>query len=84
VLEAGKMNYWESGMDMNYGDDLYDSFVSYQSSLIEQFNQMATEYNFTTLNAAQNPQTIHRQLRNAVSEHLESTAYHPANLSDDL
>ena len=32
------MNYWESGMDMNYGDDLYDSFVAYQRELIEQFD----------------------------------------------
>ena len=40
VLEAGKMNYWESGMDMNYGDDLYDSFVAYQGALIEQFDRM--------------------------------------------
>ncbi|HEY1686169.1 MAG TPA: hypothetical protein VGG19_15490 [Tepidisphaeraceae bacterium] len=79
VLEAGKMNYWESGMDMNYGDDLYESFLAYQSSLIEQFNQMAVDYNFTTLNATPNPQTIHRQLRNAVSEYLHSTAYHPAS-----
>src|SRR2546430_11501829 len=23
VLAAGKMNYWESGLDMNFGDDLY-------------------------------------------------------------
>ena len=46
VLAAGKMNYWESGMDMNYGDDLYDSFVAYQSELIEQFNTMAEEYKF--------------------------------------
>ena len=44
VLAAGKMNYWESGMDMNYGDDLYDSFVAYQSELIEQFDAMAEEY----------------------------------------
>ena len=84
VLEAGKMNYWESGMDMNYGDDLYDSFVAYQSALIEQFNQMAADYNFTTVNAAQNPQAIHHQLRDAVAEHLQSTSYHAANAFDDV
>ncbi|MDQ3438808.1 MAG: deoxynucleoside kinase, partial [Planctomycetota bacterium] len=44
VLEAGKMNYWESGLDMNYGDDLYDSFMAYQGELIQQFNLMAEEH----------------------------------------
>ena len=40
VLAAGKMNYWEAGMDMNYGDDLYDSFVAYQGELIHQLRNL--------------------------------------------
>jgi dTMP kinase len=75
VLESGKMNYWEAGMDMNYGDDLYDSFIAYQSELIEQFNVMAEEHNFTTLDARQDPKEIQRQLRRAVGEYLESSGY---------
>ena len=75
VLESGKMNYWEAGMDMNYGDDLYDSFIAYQGELIEQFNVMAEEHNFTTLDARQEPKEIQRQLRRAVGEYLESSGY---------
>ena len=75
VLEAGKMNYWESGLDMNYGDDLYDSFVAYQSELIEQFNIMAEENQFTTLDARQDPQQIQRQLRHEVAGYLERSGY---------
>jgi dTMP kinase len=75
VLQAGKMNYWEAGMDMNYGDDLYDSFVAYQGELIQQFNAMAEEHNFVTLDARQDPQSIQRQLRRAVGEYLESSGY---------
>jgi dTMP kinase len=73
VLEAGKMNYWESGMDMNYGDDLYDSFLAYQGELTHQFDRMAEEYQFTTLDARQQPQTIQKQLRRAVGAYLAST-----------
>ena len=76
VLQAGKMNYWESGLDMNYGDDLYDSFMAYQGELIQQFNLMAEEYNFTTLDARLEPKEIQRQLRQAVGEYLESSGYH--------
>ena len=70
VLSAGKMNYWEAGMDMNYGDDLYDSFVAYQSELIEQFNAMADESSFVTIDARQEAQTIQRELRRAVGRYL--------------
>ena len=82
VLEAGKMNYWESGMDMNYGDDLYDSFVAYQGALIEQFDKMADQDRFLTLNARQSPQSIQRQLRRAVADYLETTAFQPAEISN--
>jgi dTMP kinase len=75
VLEAGKMNYWEAGMDMNYGDDLYDSFIAYQGELIQQFNIMAEEHGFTTVDARQEPKEIQRQLRHAVGEYLESSGY---------
>ena len=70
VLAAGKMNYWEAGMDMNYGDDLFDSFVAYQSELIEQFNAMADDYNFVTLDGRQDAQVIQRELRRVVGNYL--------------
>jgi dTMP kinase len=73
VLAAGKMNYWESGLDMNYGDDLYDSFLAYQSELIAQFDAMADQYQFTTLDAREEPQQIQRQLRRAVGAYLTGT-----------
>jgi len=75
VLQAGKMNYWESGLDMNYGDDLYDSFLAYQTQLITQFNIMAEEYNFHCVDARQDPKSIQRQLRKAVTAYLTSINY---------
>ena len=82
VLQAGKMNYWESGLDMNFGDDLYDSFIAYQSELIQQFDRMADDYNFVTLDARQEPQEIQRKLRRMVSDYLHTTNYQiPAELS---
>jgi dTMP kinase len=83
VLEAGKMNYWESGMDMNYGDDLYDSFIAYQGELITQFDRMSDEYQFLTVDARQDPQAIQRQLRRMVSDYLQSSGYHaPPELAE--
>ncbi|MGA3065872.1 MAG: thymidylate kinase [Tepidisphaeraceae bacterium] len=75
VLEAGKMNYWESGLDMSYGDDLYDSFVAYQTALIEQFNILAEEFDFHCVDATQDARAIQRQLRRAVTAYLQSSDY---------
>jgi len=83
VLEAGKMNYWESGMDMNYGDDLYDSFVAYQSELIRQFDAMADEDQFLSVDARQEPGAIQRQLRRMVGDYLHTSGYHaPTELAE--
>jgi dTMP kinase len=73
VLAAGKMNYWESGLDMNYGDDLYDSFCAYQSELIEQLDTMSAEYGFVAVSARRDAQTIQRELRMAVGDYLAQT-----------
>ncbi len=73
VLESHKMNYWESGMDMNYGDDLYDSFVAYQSALIEEFDRMAEEDRFISLDARQDSEAIQKQLRRVVGEFLQDS-----------
>jgi dTMP kinase len=51
-----------SGMDMNFGDDLFDSFVAYQGELIRQFDIMAEEYQFLTLDGRLEPQQIQKQL----------------------
>ena len=35
VLQSRGMDYWESGMDMKLGDDIYESFRAYQRSLLQ-------------------------------------------------
>jgi dTMP kinase len=51
MINGRGFDYWESGMDIRCADNLYDSFVVYQSRLIEQFDGMAKEYRFKTINA---------------------------------
>lgn len=72
VIEAGKMNYWESGMDMNYGDDIYDSFIAYQGELIAQFDRIAQREGFVTVDARQEASVIQKQLRRTVGQYLQA------------
>jgi dTMP kinase len=51
VLESGGFDYWESGMDIPLGEDLYESFVEYQTRIIAQLDSLGREYGFQTLDA---------------------------------
>ncbi len=51
VLAQGGFDYWESGMDLPMGADLFDSFVNYQSRVIEELDRLSSEYGFETLDA---------------------------------
>ena len=46
------MDFWESGMDMKLGEDFYDSFVKYQRKMLVEFDKVASEYNFVTIDAS--------------------------------
>ena len=51
VLATGGFDYWESGMDLPMGEDLYDSFIHYQARVIKELDELSREYRFTTLDA---------------------------------
>jgi dTMP kinase len=51
VLAEGGFDYWESGMDLPMGEDLYDSFMNYQRRVIQELDTLAGEYGFQTLDA---------------------------------
>lgn len=63
VIETTGMNYWESGMDLRLGADLYESFKKYQSLLIEEFDKMAEEFRFHVVDARKSPEEIQEELR---------------------
>ena len=43
------LDYWESGMDMRLGTDIYDSFVNYQKRLLSEFRTMSDEFGFSVI-----------------------------------
>lgn len=46
VINSKGMDYWESGMDLHLGEDLYDSFCAYQQRLLGEYEAMAKEFEF--------------------------------------
>jgi dTMP kinase len=66
VLQRGGFDYWESGMDMRLGEDLYESFVNYQERLLAQFDAMAAEYSFQVLDASLPVSGLQEQLQQSI------------------
>src|SRR5213595_2790638 len=71
VLEARGMDFWESGMDLKHGDDLYDSFRAYQNKLLREYNSMAEEFHFRNIDARKPVDYIQEELRKQVAAFLE-------------
>jgi dTMP kinase len=58
VIQTTGFNYWESGMDMHLGEDLYDSFVEYQTRMLREFEAMAEHYKFEVIDASANIEDV--------------------------
>jgi dTMP kinase len=68
VLGRGQFDYWESGMDLRFGPDMYESFVRYQARLIKALDSMVTPYGFTTIDANQPIPKIFHELQRRISQ----------------
>ena len=71
VLESRGMDFWESGMDLKHGDDIYDSFRTYQNRLLREYTSMADEFHFRVLDARRKVDRIQDELRRQVEAFLE-------------
>jgi dTMP kinase len=73
VLESRGMDFWESGMDLKHGDDIYDSFRTYQHKLLREYASMADEFRFHVVDARRSIGEIQDELRHRVATFLESS-----------
>jgi dTMP kinase len=67
VLGRGAFDYWESGMDLRFGEDMYESFVKYQARLIKALDSMAEPYGFEAIDASQPATKIFHSLQRRIS-----------------
>lgn len=75
VLYSGRgFDFWESGMDMHFGDDFYDNFIVYQMKLLEEFGRMSDEYGFRVIDASRPISRVATELRRAVKRLVEPRA----------
>src|SRR5262249_54237458 len=64
-------DYWESGMDLHMGEDLFDSFTAYQTKILRVFDTMIEEYGFDVIDATQSIDSIYRTLQRRIGRVLK-------------
>jgi dTMP kinase len=52
VIQQKGFSYWESGMDLHLGEDMYDSFIEYQTRMLGEFAKMLEPYSFHIVDAS--------------------------------
>jgi dTMP kinase len=72
VLQSTGFDYWESGVDLHLGEDMYDSFVEYQNRLLARFDKMAEEYGFQVIDASRSIEEVFDNLKGQVDTLLQT------------
>jgi dTMP kinase len=66
VVQTAGFNYWESGMDLRLGEDLFDSFIVYQGRLMAVFDAMAGDYAFQVVDTSANIQDASDRIKTLI------------------
>jgi dTMP kinase len=70
VVGRGAFDYWESGLDLGFGGDMYDSFVRYQRRLIQVFDRLSAPYGFQVVDAGRPAEKVFEALQTSISSIL--------------
>jgi len=60
------LDYWESGMDLGLSRDMFDSFLKYQTMVVDKFRHLQTVFKFTIVNGDRPPDVINRELQRKI------------------
>src|SRR5262249_35441811 len=74
----GGFDFWESGMDVRLGKDLYESFTRYQARVIRALDNMAERYQFETIDASRTPDKIFLELKKRITRLLKPRKKKPS------
>jgi dTMP kinase len=68
----GDLKWYEAGMDIGLHDDIQESYMMFQSRILDEYEKLATEFDLHVMDATQPIEAQQRLLRRAISPHLES------------
>jgi len=74
VIFSRGFDYWESGMDLYPGRDMFESFCNYQKALLAEFDRLRAEFSFETIDASPDAQDVFALLQTRILEVLAGDA----------
>jgi dTMP kinase len=77
VVFSRGFDYWESGMDLHPSEDMYESFRKYQGSLLSQFEVLAEEFAFETVDASVDERKVFERLKTGIARVLSGEPREP-------
>jgi dTMP kinase len=80
------ISYWESGRDMSLSNDLFQSFIRYQSMIKHEFEYLSRRHGFMELDGEASISEVNKQLRKQIAAQLgiRSTHYQPSHALANL
>jgi len=72
VIFSQGFDYWESGMDVFPGQDMYENFRSYQTALLAEFERLSVEFHFETVDGSADVKTVFTELQKKILRIVES------------
>ena len=75
------ISYWESGRDMSLSNDLFQSFIRYQTKVRKEFRGFSERHSFIEINGEATIPMVNKQLRKRIAAHLgiTRTRYTPSS-----
>jgi dTMP kinase len=70
VMGRPDLKYYEAGLDIGLSPDPLESFKLFQARIVEEYEKMTSEFNFTIMDATKTIEDQQRQMRNIVKKHL--------------
>lgn len=70
LISFGEIDFYDAGMDMGFSSDPQQSLLRFQSRLIEQFELLSEQYDFTVINSKDKIKKQQKQIRKLVKEIL--------------
>jgi dTMP kinase len=76
ILEGRpRLKYFEAGMDLGMSNDITESFRIFQGRIMEQYDRLADEFAFTTIDATRNVFDQQKDLRRIIGEGGDLSQY---------
>jgi dTMP kinase len=67
------LKYYEAGMDLGFSDDIEESFRTFQSRIIDEYEKMIEEFGLVVVDATRSIEDQQAEVRKIVSHALEGT-----------